>query len=271
VQRKQRIDFVTVHSFVQLGTDFYGYDTGDYTLRQTERTSSSFPLKISRASSMFSVPNPCSDSRWTRHRCSITCWPVTQFQARASFWSPSLKSQARTRHLFLEPDWGPRTKFTEWVKTCETTGYCWRSKVNVTKQFTINHFCWRFDQRNCFNSNWRQYRRHCEKILFPAPKCFDKLKPEPGPTREARPDLTYKSALILVILHDIHPVVGKETAVVRKKKLQLHAPPCGLYHISASCAKRPFRRNPLKWKTWRIHARLDSSLPTILGSGKSRN
>jgi len=48
--------------------------------------------------------------------------------------------EARNRHLFLKPDLGPKHKFTEWISIYATAWYWWRSKVNVTKQFAINHF-----------------------------------------------------------------------------------------------------------------------------------
>jgi len=70
---------------------------------------------------------------------------------RVSFWRPN-----PARHLFLQSSVGLKTKFTEWSKICATAGYWWRSKVKMTKQFTINHLYWRWNQLYCFNSNWRQ-------------------------------------------------------------------------------------------------------------------
>jgi len=35
----------------------------------------------------------------------------------------------------------------------------------MTKQFTINHFCWGFNHNDCFNSNWRQKCPSLRKIF----------------------------------------------------------------------------------------------------------
>jgi len=53
---------------------------------------------------------------------------------------PTPKSQALAWHWFLKPDLGLKAKLTGLVKIWATAGYWWRSKVNMTEQFTIYYF-----------------------------------------------------------------------------------------------------------------------------------
>jgi len=58
----------------------------------------------------------------------------------------------------------------------------------MIKYVTINHFYSRFNQHDCFNSNWRQKCPPLRKYFLCRPeigiKQFNKLKPEPGMTEK---------------------------------------------------------------------------------------
>jgi len=48
-----------------------------------------------------------------------------------------------------------------------------------------------------------RYSECYEKVLYVGPKYLDKLKPEPSPTRKARPDIVtlhHVKSLILIVL-----------------------------------------------------------------------
>jgi len=71
----------------------------------------------------------------------------------------------------------------------------WHSKVTWRNSSQLNHFYWRFNQLDCFNSNWRQKCPSMRKLLCAGPKHFDQLKSKPGPTRKARPNLQLCAAV----------------------------------------------------------------------------
>jgi len=100
--------------------------------------------------------------------CStLASYAAEQRCKRASFWS---LNPARTRHLFLKSDLGPKAKFAEWIKICAIARYWCRSEVNMTKQFKIHHFHWTFNRLECFNNNCRQNLGSCRSAWFSKPR-----------------------------------------------------------------------------------------------------
>jgi len=76
----------------------------------------------------------------------------------------------------LDARFGPESQIygvSQDVRNCGIWLNNWRSKVNMTKQFTIS-FYWRSDQLHCFNSNWRQ------KCVVAKDNCLQaRNRPEP--------------------------------------------------------------------------------------------
>ena len=71
----------------------------------------------------------------------------------------------------------------------------------MTEYFTTNHFYWRFNQLDCFNTHWLQKCTSLQNtsVCRPeiVPKHFDKLKPKADSTRQARPDFQLWQILLI--------------------------------------------------------------------------
>ena len=132
--------------------------------------------------------------RWQRYLHQLSCWKLhvrklvmCKAEMQTTIISSPNWARARNRiearYLFLKPDLGPKVKFAEWVKICETELFCWPSNANMTSFSITNRiFCWN-RYPNQFKSVFVVVKKSVSRPEI-GPKLSDKPNSEPRPQKK---------------------------------------------------------------------------------------